>query len=234
MTVCATCSTDIPAGAEVYVATEADALTGPMTFLCRECADADPRDTWSEPHLPTEETLPEGPPNGEASPEGTLPEGPADPVAEVIGGQDPPGDTYNREQAGKVLGVSARRVSQLATEGRLLVVQESPLRVSAESVHALRAERRGAGRDVRATVPPDPGADVAAQVERVVSLVVAEHRKAIEAGESLLAEVTAQRDDYRAEAERLRAEVEAERVARAEAERLRAEAAERPRRWWQR
>ena len=156
-------------------------------------------------------------------------------AAEHLAADAPPGDTYGREQAGRALGVSARRVSQLAAEGRLDVVQAKPLRVSAESVHRLRAERRGPGRDPRANVPPEhtEAESVAAQVERVVTLVVAEHRRAIEAGEHLLAEVTAQRDDYRAEVERLRAEVEHERAARSAAEQQAAAPTPR-RRWWQR
>lgn len=137
---------------------------------------------------------------------------------EPIAGDAPPGDTYNREQSARILGVSPRRVTQLAADGRLNVIQAKPLRVSAQSVHELREARRSGTRDLRATVPPDPAADVAEQVERVVSLVVAEHRRAIEAGEHLLAEVTASRDDARSEVERLRADVERE---RAEVERLR-------------
>lgn len=147
----------------------------------------------------------------------------------------PPGETYGREQAARVLGVSARRVSQLTADGRLTVVQAKPLRLSAESVHDLRAERRGTGRDVRATVPPvDSTGMVAEQIERVVSLVITEHRKAIEAGESLLAEVSASRDEARAEVERLRVEL-AEQRATVDAERLAREvAANTPRKWWKR
>lgn len=161
---------------------------------------------------------------------------PADDPADLLAADHPPGDTYGREQAAQVLGVSARRVSQLAADGRLEVVQAKPLRVSAQSVHELRAERRGPGRDQRATVPPDPEGDVAAQIERVVSLVVTEHRRAIEAGEHLLAEVATQRDDYRAERDelraerdRLRAELDTERQAREDHART-----TQRRHWWHR
>lgn len=158
---------------------------------------------------------------------------------ERLAADAPPGDTYGREQAARLLGVSPRRVSQLAADGRMEVVQAKPLRLSAESVHRLREERRSPSRDTRATVPPEhtPEESVAAQVERVVSLFVAEHRRAIEAGEHLLAEVTTQRDEYRAEVERLRAEVEAERAARSAVEQQAAEQAAAPkprRRWWPR
>lgn len=163
----------------------------------------------------------------------------ADDEREHLAADAPPGDTYGREQAARVLGVSPRRVSQLAADGRLDVVQAKPLRLAAESVHAMRAERSGKGRDVRANMPPpDAVVSVAAEVERVVTLVVAEHRRAIEAGEHLLAEVTASRDDARAEVERLRADLAHEREA-VERERIAREAAEAranaPRRkWWQR
>lgn len=141
----------------------------------------------------------------------------------------PPGDDYGREQAAQVLGISPRRVSQLVADGRLLVVQEKPLRVSAQSVHELREERRGRNRDQRATLPPE---SVAEQVERLVTLVTNEQRRAIEVGEHLLAEITQQRDELKAEAERLRAQVEAERE---RAEDLRTQLAAVPvrRHWWQ-
>ena len=225
MTTCDECGTEIAEGAEVVVPLalvgsddpDADTL-GVGATLCAACVDRlDPEDTpddgtrqhdgWAEPPLPVDD----------------------DP--EPIADDAPPGDTYNREQAARVLGVSPRRVSQLAADGRLEVVQDKPLRLSAESVHRMREERRSPKRDQRATVPPDPAGDVAAQIERVVGLVVAEHRKAIEAGEHLLAEVTTQRDDLRAEVERLRSEVEAERVRREAAELA---AAQPRRRWWQR
>lgn len=145
----------------------------------------------------------------------------------------PPGDTYGREQAAKVLGVSARRVSQLVESGRLLVVQERPLRVSAESVNTLRAERRSNTSPARSTATPPES--VAEQVERLVSLIAGEQRKAIEVGEHLLAEVTTQRDELKAEADRLRDELTAERDrARVEAETLRAELAAKSRPWWKR
>jgi hypothetical protein len=130
----------------------------------------------------------------------------------------PPGDTYSREQAGRVLGVSARRISQLAGEGRLDVVQESPLRVSASSVHAMREERRN-GRDLRARRPPE---DVAVLVAEAREAGREEARRdlllAITAGEPRLADTQAERD-------RLLADLEAER------QRVVALAS---RRWWRR
>jgi hypothetical protein len=154
--------------------------------------------------------------------------------AERLPADAPPGETYGARQAAQVLGVSARRVSQLAQDGRLEVVQDRPLRVSAQSVHELRAERRAAPAGGRAQATPPES--IAEQVERLVSLVTAEHRKAIEAGEALLGEVSSQRDELRGEVERLRAEVERERARADElAERLTVpQVVEEPRRrrWW--
>jgi hypothetical protein len=169
------------------------------------------------------------------------------PETPPIPGQAPPGDTYSREQAAKVLGVSARRVSQLAGDGRLEVVQASPLRVAASSVHAERERRRRPDRDLRTTPPPlETAALISAEVAAVREILERAYARQIETGEALLSETRAERDrllaDLQAERDkadrerdRLLAEV-AEEKARADAERERAEkiAAEKRRRWWQR
>lgn len=135
-------------------------------------------------------------------------------VPERIASDAPPGEDYGAKQAAQVLGVSPRRVAQLAQDGRLEVVQERPLRVSAQSVHEMRAARKAGGpKPAGMTTPPE---SVAEQVERLVSLFTAESRRAITAQEHLLGEVTTQRDDLKSEVERLRGEVERER-ARADA-----------------
>jgi hypothetical protein len=133
----------------------------------------------------------------------------------------PPGDTYGTSQAGKLLGVSARRVSQLAHDGRLEIVQDKPLRLSAQSVHELRTERSGRG-DQRANVPPPLAESVADQVARIVEMVTAETQKAIEVREHLISEVTSHRDE-------LKVELLAE---RAKVEQLQEQLAKRPRRSW--
>jgi hypothetical protein len=169
------------------------------------------------------------------------------PETPPIPGQAPPGDTYSREQAAKVLGVSARRVSQLAGDGRLEVAQASPLRVAASSVHAERERRRRPDRDLRTTPPPlETAALISAEVAAVREILERAYARQIETGEALLSETRAERDrllaDLQAERDkadrerdRLLAEV-AEEKARADAERERAEkiAAEKRRRWWQR
>lgn len=168
-----------------------------------------------------------------------------------IPGDAPPGDTYSREQAARVLSLSPRRITQLAQDGRLEVVQESPLRLSAQSVHEERDRRRSPDRDMRAVVPaPDAATLISTEVAAVREALERAYQRQIEAGEALLSETQAERDRLReemrtladkaeAEAERLRAEAaqereraEAERE-RAEKERARAEAWAR-RRWWQR
>lgn len=168
------------------------------------------------------------------------------PAAAPIPGNAPPGDTYSREQAAKVLGVSARRISQLAGDGRLEIAQETPLRVSASSVHAERERRRGPARDLRATPPPlETAALISQEVAAVREALERAYARQIETGEALLSETRAERDRLitdlqtereraEKEAERLRAEV-AEEKARADAERERAEkalAAKRRRWWW--
>ena len=136
----------------------------------------------------------------------------------------PPGDTYGREQAAQVLGVSPRRISQLADEGRFVIVQAKPLRLSAQSVHDMREQRRSRSADIRATVPPPDVAEVSsgllAEVRRIAEIADMANRRAIESGDDALADARAERDRARAEVDRARAEVERLR-AELEAERRR-------------
>jgi hypothetical protein len=165
-------------------------------------------------------------------------------VSPVIAADAPPGDTYSRDQAGKLLGVSARRVSQLAAEGRLDVVQGSPLRVSAQSVHELRKARQESGRDLRAHVPPPTSEEsVAAAVAAEREHLERMYTRQIEQGAAFTAAAQAERDRALADlaAERARAEREREELradilterTRADAERDRAEALA-ARKWWRR
>lgn len=193
---CSVCGKDLPEWSErVWPVGDEDLSETAVT--CRECAEETPitgRENVDEQLTPD--------------------------TPEKLAADAPPGETYGTQQAAQVLGVSPRRVSQLAHEGRLSVVQEKPLRVSAESVHDLRAERAGKSRHPLAAPPPESVAD---QVERLVALVTAEQRRAIEAGETLLSEVSRQRDEMRSEVERLRAENE-----------LLREENQKPRKWWNR
>jgi hypothetical protein len=63
-------------------------------------------------------------------------------------------DSYTATQAGKILGVSPRRVRQLADDKRLKVVQKKPLRVSAVEVLAMRDQRKAQGLDSKAKSSP--------------------------------------------------------------------------------
>jgi hypothetical protein len=62
-------------------------------------------------------------------------------------------DSYTCTEAARLLGVSARRIRQLAEEGRLGIVQESPLRVSAGEVITLRDSRKKQGIKVKPSSP---------------------------------------------------------------------------------
>jgi hypothetical protein len=184
VSICATCGHDLTEGSEVYLVADpqsGEGLSGASLSVCRSCADLDLQISDTE-GLPMDED-----------------------VSDKLPADAPPGDTYGTQQAATVLGVSPRRVSQLAHEGRLLIVQDKPLRVSAESVHVLRSERTGRSKHPLAAPPPESVAD---QVERLVSLVTAEQRRAIEAGEALLSEVSRQRDEMRERVARLEAETE--------------------------
>lgn len=134
------------------------------------------------------------------------------PAADHIPAGAPPGDTYGREQAAQLLGVSPRRISQLADEGRFVIVQARPLRLSAQSVHDMREQRRGRTADIRATVPPPEVSEVSAgllaEVRRIAEIADMANRRAIESGDDALADARAERDRARADADRARAEVE--------------------------
>jgi predicted RNase H-like nuclease (RuvC/YqgF family) len=54
-------------------------------------------------------------------------------------------DSYTATEAGKILGISARRIRQLADEKRLKVIKESPLKVSAVDVLAMKKKREAQG-----------------------------------------------------------------------------------------
>lgn len=54
-------------------------------------------------------------------------------------------DTYTATEAGRILGISARRVRQLADDKRLKIVKENPLKVSAVDVLKMKKEREAKG-----------------------------------------------------------------------------------------
>lgn len=95
-------------------------------------------------------------------------------------------ESYTATEAAKILKVSPRRVRQLAEAGRLMVTQESPLRVSALSVVALKEERkelpkqRTAKPSGTATTKQPPLADLVAALNEARSAGAAEARAALE------------------------------------------------------
>lgn len=54
-------------------------------------------------------------------------------------------DTYTATEAGRILGISARRVRQLADDKRLKIIKENPLKVSAVDVLKMKKEREAKG-----------------------------------------------------------------------------------------
>jgi hypothetical protein len=69
-------------------------------------------------------------------------------------------DTYSATEAGKVLGVSTKRVRQLVQNGTLRAVANSkPLAIRAESVHKER-EKRGKAKASKPAEIPDTSLDV--------------------------------------------------------------------------
>lgn len=89
-------------------------------------------------------------------------------------------DSYSCTEAAKLLGVSARRIRQLAEEGRLGIVQESPLKVSAQEVIALRDNRKKQGIKVK---PASPKSSL--NLELLQALEAAREAGATEARSSL-------------------------------------------------
>lgn len=115
------------------------------------------------------------------------------------------GKEYTREQAAKILGVSPRRISQMADEGKFVIEQLKPLRLSAESVHAMREHRRSRSADIRSTVPPADQPDALMQVLTIL-------REQLAQSAEHLADARAERDLARAEIARLHGVVESARV----------------------
>lgn len=54
-------------------------------------------------------------------------------------------DSYTATEAGRILGISARRVRQLADDKRLKIVKENPLKVSAVDVLDMKKKREAQG-----------------------------------------------------------------------------------------
>lgn len=81
-------------------------------------------------------------------------------------------DTYAAGDAARVLGCSERLVRKYAASGRLETVQEHPLRISQESVHRVRAERKGSSRTGKPAAPQGIVLD-AEQLQTLIQTAVA-------------------------------------------------------------
>lgn len=120
-------------------------------------------------------------------------------------------DTYSARETAQLLGISERRVRQLAAAGTLDVAQEKPLRIDAVSVIEERKRRKRSPK-------PEPSAAATGlepgQLREIVSAIVGdllplalEGQRRVE--DSLREELAASR----AEAQQLRAQLDAERTA---------------------
>lgn len=133
---------------------------------------------------------------------------------------DRPAEGYTVRDAARIIGRSERLVRKLAGEGRLDVIGDDPLRVSAESVHRERNARKE-----RPAAPETPAVATAEQLETIVTRAVAaavaeimprmlESRDATEKRLTdevarLAVELQRTRDDLEAERQRAQAEREA-------------------------
>lgn len=115
-------------------------------------------------------------------------------------------DTYSAAEAGTLLGVSERRVRQLAAAGHLVIEQAKPLRLSARSVIDERKRRERSPR-------PEPSGSATgldpAQLRELVSAIVSDllplALEGRDRAEQLLRDELAQ---SRAEAAQLRAQLD--------------------------
>ncbi len=177
-----------------------------------------------------------------------LPENPPEETPET---EERTPDAYTAAEAARVLGVSERRVRQLADEGRLLTLEtEGPLRLPQQAVHEERERRRRSGTRSSSAAAELGGGEidveelVARTVRAIVPLVIEPARRAEEAALEQLVEERAARmtAEQRATELELRARLAEERLhqveqarqaAEEQAEAARRAAEARPRRsWW--
>ena len=87
-------------------------------------------------------------------------------------------DSYSASEASRVLGISERRVRQLAASGGLRIASDKPLRLEQESVHKERDKRRSGS--------PEPAAVASGLLtfDQAIELGERFALKAIEAAES--------------------------------------------------
>jgi hypothetical protein len=90
-------------------------------------------------------------------------------------------DSYTATEASRILGVSARRIRQLAEDKRLKVTQKKPLRVSAVDVIAMKEKRESEG--VNPRPHKDTESDLLKQSLETLSSAVELMQRQITAGE---------------------------------------------------
>lgn len=121
-------------------------------------------------------------------------------------------DTYTARQAALALGRSERLVRKLALDGRLEIVETSPLRVSQESVHRERS-RRKAKPDRKQEQSAGMSAEQLEQlITRAVAAAVAEIvPRMLETRDAAEQRMVAELANAQQQIEQLRAELQAER-----------------------
>ena len=117
-------------------------------------------------------------------------------------------DTYSAGQTAKLLGISERRVRQLAAAGALDVVQPKPLRISALSAIEERKRRKRSPKPETSAAGPVDQAQLRELITAIISDLMPlalEGQRRVE--DSLREELAASR----AEAQQLRAQLDAKR-----------------------
>jgi len=84
----------------------------------------------------------------------------------------PDSEHLGATEAGRVLGISPRRVRAYVAAGRLTVVSDKPLKVSRESVQVLAGERAAAGLEATATHATIDPAQLQGITEALATLMV--------------------------------------------------------------
>ena len=126
---------------------------------------------------------------------------------------DQPADSYSPVEAARVLGLSEKRVRQLADQGRIAKAQDVPLRLAQQSVHDLRAARAANPPAGGGAKPARVDVDVRARLEALVTGVTENSRRALETAEASARSTEAALRDMLAQAQARVTEVEARNAA---------------------
>jgi hypothetical protein len=91
-------------------------------------------------------------------------------------------DTYTVAEAAKILGLSPKRIRQLIEQDRLVKKADNPIRVAQRQVLALKKEREESGQSSKpVSARPANNPDLSSQLERILSEINENNRRAITA-----------------------------------------------------